>query len=467
MLGRWVSNLRNLAALYVGMLVISAGVVGSFLYIAYQSNAYSMSKAAIEADMSGLVDIYHYAGADTVRSALEQRLNHLDAGIFYMLYHVDGSWLTGNLKTQPNRMTHQDGDFIVYAIPYDYLTPHALKQQKSFASHYHVMTKVTILGDAKNRNNIMLMVGRDVHAFQKSQAIITGLAWITAALTTLIAFIGFFMASMILKRVRLIDKTATRVIETGDLSARIPESEARGDFKPLAHTFNAMLTRIEDSVTAIRQVSDNIAHDLRTPLTRLQQHIDAIKAGKNNVDINDVADETTRIIKTFHALLRISNIEHGKRSADFTDVHLRVLLEDLYEYYHLLTQEKHQTLYIELPATMPYIRGDKDMLFQAFSNMIENAMKYTPEGGVISIQASNHGAYIYVSIQDNGPGVCDADKPKIFRRFFRTENSRHTPGNGFGLALVKAIMDLHQAKIRLKDKKPSGLEITIAFHRIA
>lgn len=460
----WISNIRNLAILYGGVLVLAACVVGGFLYISYQRHAYTESKAAINADIQGLVDFYHFTGsARALETMVEQRLKNEEISSFYLLLDAQGKKLAGNLKTTPPLPEEQDGDFIVYDLPYGNVIGNAPEERDPLHAHYDVMMKTAILGDEDSGRRMTLMVGRDIDAFQTKQTIIVSLTWITLALVSLMALIGFSMAFLILRRVRVIQETATRVIETGDLSSRIPESEAKGDFKRLAHTFNEMLTLIETSMISIRQVADNIAHDLRTPLTRLQQHIDAISAGRTDVSIAHVSAEADRIITTFNALLRISNIEQGKRSAGFADIDLRALLQDLYEYYDLLTHEKRQTLQIELPAALPPIMGDKDLLFQAFSNIIENAMKYTPEGGTILLRVLLQEHHIHVSVIDNGPGIHDEDKPKIFRRFFRAEASRHTPGNGLGLALVKAVMDLHKATIVLGDHSPSGLVMTVSL----
>ncbi|AFT72440.1 Histidine kinase [Alloalcanivorax dieselolei B5] len=459
-LGAWISNVRNLAILYTGVLIIAACVAGSFLYIAYHGNTYTETQAALEVDIHGFSDVYDFSENPeaTLRKAVEQRLESPDIGSFYLLSDKNGNRITGNLYTVPSVMEDQDGDFVLYDIPYGEVIGNAPEQKDAFFPHYDVLAKTLTVGDGMS-----LLVGRDVDAFQTLEAAIMGVAWITTALVFMMALIGFLMGAMILKRMRLIHQTADTVIKTGKLSARIPTEHATGDFKPLADTFNNMLGRIEDLVAGIRQVSDNIAHDLRTPLTRLSHHIEALKKGESDVSIDDIADETNRMIATFNALLRIANIEHGKRRSAFCSVDLKALLNDLYEYYTLLAQEKNITLNMDLPMVIPHITGDKDLLFQAFSNMIENAMKFTPEGGHITIRALNKDEKIHIVLTDTGSGIPDEDKTRVFRRFYRVEASRHAPGNGLGLALVKAVMDLHKAQISLEDHTPCGLSVTVIF----
>jgi signal transduction histidine kinase len=461
-LGAWISNVRNLAILYLGLLIIAICVVGGFLYIAYQDHTYTETQAALNADIHGFIDIYNFSEnpESTLRKAVEQRLESPDVGSFYLLSDKNGNQIIGNLHTLPSVIDGQDGDFVIYEIPYSDVIGNAPEPKDALWPHYDVLAKTLTLGDG-----ISLLVGRDVDSFQTLQMAIMWAAWITTTLVCMMALIGFLMGAMILKRVRLIHQTADTVIRTGDLSARIPAEHATGDFKPLADTFNNMLERIEDLVAGIRQVSDNIAHDLRTPLTRLNHHIEALKKGED-VNIDNIADETNRIIATFNALLRIANIEHGKRRSAFSSVDLKALLNDLHEYYTLLAQEKNITLNMDLPMVIPRITGDKDLLFQAFSNMIENAMKFTPEEGHITIRALNKDEKIHIILTDTGSGIPDEDKSEVFGRFYRVEASRHTPGNGLGLALVKAVMDIHKAQIYLEDNTPRGLSVTVIFSNI-
>lgn len=461
-LDAWISNVRNLAILYTGVLIIAACVVGSFLYIVYQGNNYTETQAALKVDIHGFIDIYTFSENPeaALRKAIEQRLESRDISSFYLLSDKNGNRITGNLHTVPSVIEDQDGDFVLYEIPYSEVIGNAPEQKDAFFPHYDVIAKTLTVGDGMS-----LLVGRDVDASQTLRIAIMGVAWITTALVCMMALIGFLMGAMILKRMRLIHQTADTVIKTGKLSARIPAEHATGDFKPLADTFNIMLERIEDLVAGIRQVSDNIAHDLRTPLTRLNHHIEAFKKGESDVSIDDIADETSRIIATFNALLRIANIEHGKRHSAFVSVDLTTLLNDLYEYYILLAQKKNITLKIDLSMTTPHIAGDKDLLFQAFSNMIENAIKFTPEDGHITIRALNKDEKIHIVLTDTGSGIPDEDKIKVFRRFYRMEASRHAPGNGLGLALVKAAIDLHKAQIFLEDHAPCGLSVTVVFPR--
>ncbi len=461
-LSTWVSNIRNLAILYVGIFMLATCVVGGFVYLAYYNNSYVETKAALEADIQGFSDVYTFSGKQisVVEKVIEKRLEKDRNSSFYLLLNADGGYVTGNIHTLPQVAESRSGDYVVYEVPYENVIGNAPSKHDFFTDHYDILTKRLAF-----ENQMVLLVGRDIDAFQTSQDFVVSLAWIAIGLVCIMAFIGFTMGAVLLKRVKIIYQTANKVVEKGDLSARIPVEKDMGDFKPLADIFNAMLTRIEGSVEGIRQVSDNIAHDLRTPLTRLKQYVEDMKEQSDNPRMLDIANETDRIIVTFNALLRIANLEHGKSSSEFCHIDLKVVLNDLYEYYNLLSEEKKIMMEIELPEEQLHVIGDKDLLFQAFSNIVENAMKFTPEGGEILLQVKNDDTKIDVTISDSGMGIADEEKEKIFRRFYRIEESRHTQGNGLGLPLVKAILDLHNAHIFLDNNHPKGLRFKVSFSK--
>lgn len=466
-LRKWTGDIRRLATLYFVFLAASVVCVGIFLYSAYRTNLYAESKAAIEADLQGLIDLHRITDDPlALKVAVNSRVNQQQVSSFYFLSELNGPRLAGNINTlPPNKETLLDG-FELFDIPYSDITENAPPSRDYFYPHYDVLAKSAILTNPRTGRSLRLLVGRDVDAFQTSLLIFVSLSWVMIAALTLIALLGFLMAAAILRRIRAIQQTAMRVIETGDLSSRIPTADATGDFRPFAETLNGMLDRIQELVEGIRQVGDSIAHDLRTPLTRLRQRIEMLRKGDGSASIAEVEQEVEHIIATFNALLRISNIEFGKRTIGFAEVDPCILLRDLHEYYSLLTQRKNQEFDLILEDSLPGLLGDKDLLFQAFSNILENAIKFTPSGGMITLfaEALPHGAR--VCIRDTGPGIADVDKPKVFQRFYRTDTSRQDPGNGLGLSLVKAVMDLHKARIELRDHHPTGLEVRITFTNI-
>jgi len=273
--------------------------------------------------------------------------------------------------------------------------------------------------------------------------------------------LGFF----IIRRLDNINNTSKLIIETGDLSKRIPCDGSGKDFDALAENLNIMLEKIQQLMADVRQVSDNIAHDLRTPLTRLRHKLDFIEqediSAKERLDaVSSLKNEADNLLNVFSALLRITNIESGRRHNQFSTIKLDSLLADIFELYEPLAAEKNQQL---LLTTAPCcLIADGDLLFQTLANIVDNAVKYTPQGGEISLRLASSGDHINIEISDNGIGVEEKEIPKLFRRFYRVEQSRNQTGNGLGLSLVSAVIALHKGDIQLMQNKP-GLKVVISL----
>ncbi|MFM9889582.1 MAG: sensor histidine kinase [Rickettsiales bacterium] len=278
----------------------------------------------------------------------------------------------------------------------------------------------------------------------------------------------FFISYFVTRRINTITETAERIITTRDITSRIPIDNRWDDLGKLAVALNLMLDEIEQLVQSVRQVSDHIAHDLRTPLTRLRNHIEQLdRASTSPVvrqeEVPQLVAECDGILTTFNALLRIANIESGRRAAVFQPVDLAAVLRDVVELYEPVAHEKQVALSFAYEPVQ--VKGDKDLLFQALANLLDNAIKYTPEGGVVVARITPgvpQGATI--TIVDSGPGIADAYKPLVFQRFYRVDAHRAIAGGaGLGLSLVSAIIRIHQGTIALSDREPTGLVVTITL----
>ena len=272
--------------------------------------------------------------------------------------------------------------------------------------------------------------------------------------------LGFF----IFRRLQNINKICQLVIDTGDLSLRIPCDSSGKDFDALAGNLNSMLEQIQQLMREVRQVSDNIAHDLRTPLTRLRNKLELLEQGNDCGEqqrkelVCSLKEEADNLLNIFAALLRITNIESGQRHNAFKQLDLKIMLEDLHELYEPLTAEKNQQFVLKVqPCTL---LADGDLLFQTLANIIDNAVKYTPEGGVIELSMFCSEHHVEINICDNGIGMHNEEFTKVFQRFYRIEKSRNMPGNGLGLSLVSAVVALHKGQVNLKNNNP-GLKLEI------
>jgi signal transduction histidine kinase len=287
------------------------------------------------------------------------------------------------------------------------------------------------------------------------------------------------------RRLDGINKTVAAITE-GDLTRRLPVTGALDEYDILTRNINTMLDQIEQLMSGMRQVSDNIAHDLRSPLTRIKARLDAVLRDEEFEDeqarevLSKTRDETERLLQTFNALLSITRIEAGSRFSDTVD--LKAVAEEMLELYIPAADEDGVEMVAELQET-PLILGSRELISQAIANLLDNALKYArhPEERGIKPKieltvAPRPGGGALLSVIDNGPGVSELDRERITKRFVRLEQSRSTGGNGLGLSLVTAIVRRHAGRMsvgtglpheeRSRSLTPSsayGLGIRIAF----
>jgi signal transduction histidine kinase len=268
------------------------------------------------------------------------------------------------------------------------------------------------------------------------------------------------------RRIEAINQTS-REIMSGDLTRRMPRDNSGDDFDQLADNLNAMLDRIQDLMEEVRRISDNIAHDLKTPLSRLKNSLemlslaDADESDQRRTLIEQSIAEADGLLSTFNALLRMARIESCESRAAFAEVPLKPLLQDLVDFYQPLADERQQHLVLRLQAPVSVL-GDRDLLFQAFANLLDNAIKYTPCQGRIRVSLQQQPAGLRLIIEDSGPGIPAHERDKVFRRFYRLEQSRNLPGNGLGLSLVAVVAKLHDITLQLQDNSP-GLRVVMNF----
>lgn len=288
------------------------------------------------------------------------------------------------------------------------------------------------------------------------------LALLAIALMLAVIAISFFISVFVVSRTNRIARTAQEIMETGNLAQRIEVDSRWDDLSYLSSVLNSFLDRNQDLVEGVQRVSDNIAHDLRTPLTRLRNNLDDLRrrttgAGAENAEA--LIAEADHILGTFNALLRIARIETAQQRS-FRPVSLDGILRDVAELYEPVAEQKHMRL---LVTTVPVtFNCDRNLLFQAFANIVDNAIKFGPPHTDIHIDVQGDPTAIVCRIRDHGPGIAETEHESVFRRFYRGEQSRTTQGNGLGLSLVQAVIALHGGQIALQDAAP-GLEVKVTF----
>ncbi|MFC3187287.1 HAMP domain-containing sensor histidine kinase [Shewanella intestini] len=283
--------------------------------------------------------------------------------------------------------------------------------------------------------------------------------WAVVFMLVLTLAVGYAFSKAILRRIVQYNRLSEEV-EAGHYKTRLPLSKHHDEFDIMAKQFNSVLDTLEQNLLAVRGVTDNIAHDLRTPLSHLRIGIEQL-ARKPQHDVADATadllEELDGCLATFDAMLSLTRIEEGQQMLDLQRVGLNHLCQDLFEMAEVMAESKDQQLTLSVAQEVE-IQGDKHLLFQALFNLIDNAIKYSPDGAKISITQKDK----LIVIADNGPGIDGADKERVFERLVRLDPSRHYKGTGLGLSMVKAILSRHQAVITLSDNNP-GLIASIQF----
>jgi signal transduction histidine kinase len=433
----------RLTLLYAGIFCTSFIVLFAIIY---WSTARYMDRQFDDTVGNEIAEIQSDA-ADGNLAALQKIVSALtlnSPGFFYLLQDREGNVLAGNLPAM---------------IPVAGVIDRARVQIRDRA--LPLRGKGVILN-----GNVFLFVGLNTTELHKMQiAVAQTFVWGFIATIFISLVNGAFISFVMLARVEALSNVSREIVN-GDLERRIPLRGSNDEFDHLAVSLNAMFDRIQGLMDGLRQVSTDIAHDLRTPLTRLRQRIEtAVRKADDVTSLRSAFQATLKdvdsILDTFSALLRIAQLETSERRAQFTDVDLTDLLRTAVELYAPMAEEKEQSI-IEKIGDGLVIRGDRELLLQLFANVLENAVRHSPQGALIEVGGRPVTNGTMVSICDNGPGIPEEMRAKVFQRFFRLESSRTTPGNGLGLSLVKAIASLHNISVELFSNEP-GLIVQVRF----
>jgi len=450
------SSIFRLALLYMALSIGSVVVLLGFIYWATAGYSDRQIDATIEAEIWGLAEQYRRRGLAGLTNVIAERVAADPGGAsVYLLADQDLEPLVGNLSRWPESAANETG-WVSFGL---------IDWGRDKSEEHQARARTFVL-----RGRLHLLVGRDVRDLEATRGRILGaLAWGLAITAALALGAGLAMGSRVMRRIDAINQTSRDIIE-GDLSRRVPTDGNGDDFDELADNLNRMLERIEQLMEAVRQVSDNIAHDLRTPLTRLRTRLEVARAGAGLSEeareaIDRSVEDAEELLSTFNALLRIARIESKRQPTGFVPVDLTQLVQDLAEFYEPLAADKEQTLVVRV-ADGVSAQGDRDLLFQAAANLVDNAIKYSPRGGRILLSARLGSGHPEIEVSDTGPGIPSAMREKVFQRFFRLDGSRSTPGSGLGLSLVQAVAKLHGATIRLDANEP-GLRVQLRFSRNA
>lgn len=439
-------------SVYVVSLSVAVLIVLTLVYATYSYDYFKQLHDSITTEIDTLDQVFEEENLRELERLVEEKMSNGELVRFsFLLVDADGQRLLGNIDRWPDYETYGK----------QWLTFHL----RSFSWADDNGDEEYIGRSEFLDNGMHLLVALEADNFEGFTELVSGALFRSMIFTIVLGTIGgAIVAGNSVKQIDRINRTLQNIM-TGDLSERISEGGQRGDLNELTHNINLMLERIQQLMEGVRQVSDNIAHDLRTPLTRLrnqlsemQQNIDA----EHEDDVQRLIEEADGLLSTFSSLLRIASIESGSRREGFIRLDPKIILLDVIELYEPLATDKSISLVSSLAENLT-INGDRDLLFQAFANLIDNAIKYTQAQGQISVVLDYKGDEVIVSVVDSGVGIPQADREKVFRRFFRVEESRGLePGNGLGLSLVSAVVKLHHGNIVMSENSP-GLRVQVTL----
>ena len=443
----WRMTAVRLTLVYMGVLGVFA--VAIVLYLA--TNAGDLLReqvhASIDEEVSELEEIFRRSNLSRLIRSVDRRARAPGANL-YLIADAEGRIIAGNVRDIDAGILNQLGWTIQ---PFHYRRFGEADGPRPLA-----IARVFLLLPSR----LKMLVGRDMTEVARFGELIRRTLWIAVVGVLLFGLLAWFLVGrQALSRIDSVARTSRRIM-AGDLSQRLQLAGTGDEFDRLSQNLNALLDRIENLDAGLKQVSDNIAHDLRTPLARLRNKAEAARrkgpaGGGNDEALADIQREADDLISTFNALLMISRVEAGGRAARLEPLDLSAAVTDVHELFEAVVEEAGGTLAADIEPGLR-AEGNRELLSQALANLIENAVKYARPDGPLAVSLSlvRSGREAVIEVADNGAGVPEADRERVQQRFVRLDGSRSTEGSGLGLALVRAIAELHHGRLDLLDNAP-------------
>jgi signal transduction histidine kinase len=429
-LRRWGgTTFFRITLLHLALTLLGTALLAGIGYWATSRFASRQIAAEIERDVGVLLGAARLGGVPSLALSIEARIAADRGGAqFFLLSGPDGGRIAGNLAAAPRQPGWS-------SIPVD-----TAREE----------TAMLAFGTALPAGHFLL-VGRDLAPVRALESQLLGAAgWVGGAAILLALGGGLLVGSGVARRAASMERALAQV-EAGRMETRLDARPGGDEFDQLARRVNATLDRLQLTMAALRQVSDDIAHDLRTPLTRLRRRLESMEGAEEAVA------ECDRILEIFAALLRIAEVESGARRSAFAPVALDEVCATVAELYAPLAQEGGRILVAAIDHGVA-IPGDRELLTQMLANLVENAIRHGRAGGTVRLTLADRA----ITVEDDGPGIPEDARALVFRRFHRLEASRTTPGTGLGLALVAAVAELHGMAVALGDARP-GLRVTLTW----
>lgn len=444
------SSTFKLALIGIATFGVIASAIFAYVYLSTSSYLRARSDRSIMEEFAGLREAYGRSGRDRLIDLIQRRIadDHF-ADHVYVLVDPALTVLAGNLREWPKTASSGWAEF------------RASPSSQHAANQLLVRARLEPLPGGDR-----LLVGRDIDDLHNFAADIK-----TAVIAAIVLMFVVAVAANVLVthrtvgRIEQINATSRAIMASG-LDKRIPLQGSHDEWDRVAENLNLMLDRIEALMGEVKQVSDNVAHDLRTPLTRMRGRLEKAYQGPRSGDadqalIGDTIADLDSVLRIFASIVRIAQIETQARKGAFRIVNLTEVASEVVELYDAAA-EQYGTQLIQTGEREVLVTGDRDLIFDAIANLVDNAIKHGRAGGQVVVSSESVDGQPVITITDNGPGIPACEYDHVFKRFYRLERSRYTPGNGLGLSLVAAVARLHGARIEMLDNAP-GLKVRLWF----
>ena len=441
MLDFFRSSAVRVALAFVLVTTVATTAVFGLVYFRIGEANEARNRIILETEAAKSVD----RSVEELRSAFEVRLtNDLRRIDYAALFDSNRKVMFGNIDAMP-------------PIPVD--------GKAHYVPATHVpgsdnrIEPVIFVARQRPDGNIMVL-GRsllETLAFRRTvqSALLAGLA----PMLLLALAIGAYFARRSSRRLTAIHDTIARIMK-GDTDLRLPVGARHDPIAQISRDVNLMLDEIGRLLVQLKGVGDNIAHDLRSPLAVVHAQLERGLEGSSDEQLRTVAKQALahidKAMLTVAALLRLADVEYSPKSRNFQSIDLSAICADLFEFYEPLAESKSIKMTLETKSPVQ-IQGDGDLMREAVSNLIGNAIKFTPENGSVSIAVFQENGLPVVRVRDSGIGVEPAERDKIFQRFYRTSSGHRVPGSGLGLSITAAIANLHELDLRFNDNNPGAV----------
>ncbi|CAD5200315.1 sensor histidine kinase [Pseudomonas sp. FEN] len=423
----------------MSLALFSCSFLALFGYLYWQTAGYLM--AEVDSALYRQIDT-RSAQSDEVR--LEEIRKHseqdIDGRVPHGLYNAQGKLIAGAVSDMPA--------FKGYDKPNEFFWEKTRRKDRPIRFMMHRLD-----------NGQTLMVAQDIHDIREFDELLVNAMVSGGALLLLVGLLGAVgLGYAARRRLDVLTRAIERIVK-GDLNERLPTRGNRDDIDRIATVVNQMLDELERLMSEVKGVCDDIAHDLRTPLTRLLAGLERAQRRHLREDeyaaaIDNAIADAQGLLSTFRALLRISEIEASARRSSFAEIDLNRIAADAAEFFEPLAEERGIELSLSCTPAPCLIFGDAQLLFDATYNLLDNAIKFSPDHGRVRMVVLDTPGHRGLCVVDNGPGIPEAEREAVFRRLYRSESSRHTAGNGLGLSMVAAVARLHDMRLEVRDAQP-------------